>query len=129
MKRMILMVIMMLVSFTAFAATPETSKPMINKEIVRKLAYIDIEGTPYEDVVITLKSVSDSFCLDNRVKVKVSNLTGKIIWKKTIKNAYLYVFSSGQVQVGQPKFDQIVIRKSPSSDTYTGKIREYEGIF
>ena len=54
--------------------------------------------------------------------------------KKTFRNVFLYVFSDGQVQVGQPtgkkkSFNQIIITKSASSDDYVGMIREKEGIY
>lgn len=109
----------------------EKSKPLTDKEIVRKVSVLDIEGRIYEDVVVTMKSVSpDHFFTERyRVKVKVIDSNSKIIWKKTLKNSYLYVFSDGQVQVGKPKFDQLVIYKSQYSGCWKGSIREFEGIF
>ncbi len=55
-------------------------------------------------------------------------MNGVKVWKKTMKNAYLYVFLNGQVQVGQPKFSKILIYKNDSG-SYIGKIREKEGIY
>ena len=68
------------------------------------------------------------------MKVKVLDENGKSIYKKTFRNVFLYVFSDGQVQVGQPtgkkkSFNQIIITKSASSDDYVGMIREKEGIY
>ena len=54
---------------------------------------------------------------------------GKKIWKKTLKNVFLYVFSNGQVQVGKRGFDQILIQKSSYTGDFIGKIREKEGIY
>ena len=109
----------------------ETTKPMIDTEIERTVSVIDIEGTTYEDVKITIKSISpDYFLFDKyRVKVTIKDKNGKKIWKKTLNNAFMYVFKNGQVQIGKPNFDQIVIYKSPFSNSYYGVIREREGIY
>lgn len=64
-----------------------------------------------------------------KVKVTIKNAEGKKIWKRTLKNAYLYVFSSGQVQVGKNNFDQVVIYRVPSIDDFVGKIRVKEGVY
>ena len=47
--------------------------------------------------------------------------------EKTFKNCYLYIFSNGQVQVGQPKFNQIVI--SRAGERWFGEIKEKEGVW
>lgn len=108
----------------------ETARPLKDTEIERRVAIMDIEGKYYENVVVTLKSTSpDYFFTDKyKVKVKIVDEKGKTIWKKTLKNVFLYVFSDGQIQVGKQNFDQIVIHKSSYGDFY-GKIREKEGIF
>lgn len=105
----------------------EKSKPLTDKEIVRKVSALDIEGRIYEDVVVIMKSVSPDYFFTGRyrVKVKVIDSNSKIVWKKTLKNSYLYVFSDGQVQVGKPKFHQLIIY----SGSWKGIIREFEGIF
>ena len=42
-----------------------------------------------------------------------------------MKNAYLYVFSDGQIQVGRPKFSQLVIYSGKRANKYEkGIIRE-----
>ncbi len=47
-------------------------------------------------------------------------------WKKTFKNAYLYLFSSGQIQVGQPKFTKILVYKGRSgSYVEFGNLKEF----
>ena len=95
------------------------------------MAYLDIEGEIYENVTILFKSVTpDYFITDKyKVKVKVTNKKGKSVYKKTFKNAFLYVFSDGQIQVGKNNFNQIVVTKPDSLDDYIGIIREKEGVY
>lgn len=104
----------------------ERAKPMFNAEIVRHLAILDIEGETYFDVEVTIKSNS---ALKPKVKIFIKEKGGELIWKKTLKHSYLYVFSSGQVQVGRPNFDQILIHKSKNGISFVGKIREKEGVY
>jgi hypothetical protein len=108
----------------------ETAKPMTDTEIERNVSIMDIEGKEYENVKVTLKSISPDYFISDIYKVKVTivDMNGNVVWKKTLKNDYLYVFSSGQIQVGKPNFDKILIQKN-SSGTYSGKIREKEGIY
>ncbi len=54
---------------------------------------------------------------------------GKRFGKKTFYNAFMYVFSNGQVQIGKPNFHQLVIFKSTFGNSYNGVIREYEGVY
>lgn len=108
----------------------EKTKPMLNKEIVRKVSSIDIEGSLYENVEVTIKSMNGFTIYDiDRVKVTIRNEEGKKIWKKTLSNAYMYVFRNGQVQVGQPNFNQLVIYKSIKDNKFIGIIREKEGVY
>ena len=124
------LLILLFFSFNSIIYSQETSKPLTDTEIVRNVSILDIEGKEYKNVIVTLKSISpDYFITDkHKVKVTVEDMNGKKVWKKTMKNAYLYVFSSGQVQVGLPKFNKIIIEKN-YSDSYIGKIREKEGVF
>ena len=82
-------------------------------------------------VIVTFKSNKPDFVWTDKYKVKVTvtDSSGKKIWNKTFKNSFLYVFSSGQIQVGKPNFDQIVIYKSLASGNWIGQVREKEGIF
>ena len=100
-------------------------------EVMRKVAVLDIEGKTYENVTISFKSTTpDYFITDKyKVKVKVVDENGKSIYKKTLKNAFLYVFSNGQIQVGKPNFNQILITKSELTDNNIGVIREKEGVY
>ena len=78
-----------------------------------------------------MKSTSPDYFITDKYKVKVtiSDSNGKKVWKKTLKNVFLYVFSDGQVQVGKRNFNQIVIQKSSLTGDFFGKIREKEGIY
>jgi len=120
----------LLFNFTISLFSQETAKPMTGTEIVRNVSRIDIEGKEYENVKITLKSISPDYFFSDIYKVKVTivNMEGKVVWKKTLKNVFLYVFSSGQIQVGKPNFDKILIQKNYLGE-FNGKIREKEGIY
>ena len=123
--------LMLSLSFTGFAQEPESARPLTDTELVRKVAVMDIEGELFDNVVVTLKSTSPDYIITDKYKVKVTivDANGKKIWKKTLKNVFLYVFSNGQVQVGKRNFDQILIQKSSSTGNFIGIIREKEGIF
>lgn len=130
-KIFVLFVVMFFTTSWAFAQNePETAKPLTDMEVVRKVAYLDIEGQFYENVTISFKSVSPgNFIFKYRVKIKVVDKKGKLVYKKTFKNAFLYVFSDGQIQVGHKNFNQVLITKSISSDDNIGVIREKEGVY
>lgn len=104
---------------------------MTDTEIVRKCAILDVEGKYYEDVTVTIKSNQpDYFWTDKyKVKVTVTDVSGAKVWNKTFKNAFLYVFSSGQIQIGKKNFDQMVISKPSTSGDWIGIVREKEGVY
>ena len=122
-------------SFAFSAFGQEETEPLLDKEVVRKVYSLDIEGELYHDVKVTMKSISpDGFFTDKyRVKVTVEKEVDgkkKKIWRKTLKNAFLYVFSNGQIQIGQLNFDQIVIFRSPFLyESFEGRIRIKEGVY
>ena len=128
-KMSVLLLIMLFTCPLAFAQSePETAKPLTDMEVVRKVAFLDIEGKYYEDVTMSFKSITpDYFISKYKVKVKVVDKNGK--YEKTLKNVFLYVFSNGQIQVGKKNFDQIVVQKSKSTDENIGIIREKEGVY
>ena len=131
-KMFVLLLIMSFMSSLAFAQNePETAKPLTDMEVVRKVAFLDIEGKYYEDVTMSFKSITPDYFISDKykVKVKVVDKNGKSIYKKTLKNAFLYVFSNGQIQVGKKNFDQIVVSKSKTTDENIGIIREKEGVY
>ena len=74
-------------SLTLAQNEQETAKPLTDMEVVRKVAYLDIEGEIYENVTILFKSVTpDYFITDKyKVKVKVTNKKGKSVYKKLLK--------------------------------------------
>ncbi len=143
MKKFIVLLIFTL-SFDSFAFAqsvkdePEKASPMQNAELIRKVLSLDIEGKLYTDVVVAIKSISitspnlisGNYSEKYRVKVKVMDSDGKTVWNKTMKNVYLYVFSNGQVQVGKPNFDKLVIYSDKRDNKYEkGIIREKEGVY
>lgn len=131
-RKITLLVIMFLTSTFAFTQSePGTTTPLTDMEVVRKVAILDIEGEIHEDVIISFKSTTpDYFITDKyKVKVKVVDKKGKSVYKKTFKNAFLYVFSNRQIQVGKPNFNQILITKSELTNSNIGIIREKEGVY
>ncbi len=89
--------------------------------------FLDIEGEYFDDVTITFKSISPDYFFTHTYRVKVTDSNKKVIYNKTLKNAFLYVFSDGQIQVGRVNFDQIIIYNY--NGDYYGTIREKEGIY
>ena len=73
-----------------------------------------------------MTKITYTYVLD---KAKMSVLLLIMLYKKTLKNVFLYVFSNGQIQVGKKNFDQIVVSKSKSTDENIGIIREKEGVY
>lgn len=130
-KLLLLLTMFLHVSLSFAQSEPETAKPLTDMEVVRNVAYLDIEGKIYEDVTMTFKSITPDYFISDRyrVKVKVVDKDGKSVYKKTLKNVFLYVFSSGQIQVGKRNFDQIVVKKSSLTGDNIGVIREKEGVY
>lgn len=106
----------------------ETAKSLYSTEIERRVSVLDLEGVLLHDVVITMKSNS-VYGMTDKVKVKIVNSKGKLLLKKTFKNSCLFVFSSGQVQVGKDNFSKLVITKSSDGINYIGILREKEGVY
>lgn len=133
MKRIILFMLVILSIIPGYAQDDdkEKSRPSFDTEIVRRCSFLNIEGKSYSDVVVTLKSISpynnNNLTDKYKVKVKVTDENGKKIYKKTFSNSYLYIFSNGQIQVGKPKFNQILIQKALTS--WFGEINEKEGVW
>jgi len=117
--------------FTFAICSAEEVSPSYHTEIERKVSYMDIEGTIYYDVVVNLKSNEPDYVwvTKGKVRVTITDKEGKVIYKKKLKDAYLYIFRSGQIQVGKKNFDKLVIFKSDYSNSYSGKIREMEGVY
>lgn len=133
MKRILLFLMMLTINIVGFAQSDETEKasPMTDTEIVRKCAILDVEGKYYDNVTVTIKSNQPDFFFTDKYKVKVTvtDASGSKVWNKTFKNAFLYVFPNGQIQVGKPNFDKLVITKSSSTGEWIGMVREKEGVY
>lgn len=133
MKRILLFLMMLTINIVSFAqnSEPEKAKPMTDTEIVRKCAILDVEGKYYDNVTVTIKSNQPDFFFTDKYKVKVTvtDTSGSKVWNKTFKNAFLYVFPNGQIQVGKPNFDKLVITKSSPTGDWIGGVREKEGVY
>lgn len=131
MKRIIFLLITCMTMALGYAKSdePEKSSPSRDTEIVRRCPFMNIEGEYYFYVTVTLKSISPDYFFTDKYKVKiiVSDKYGNKIYKKTFKNSYLYIFSNGQIQVGKPKFTQVLITKE--DDGWYAEIKEKEGIW
>lgn len=121
---------LLLFSHSVFSFAQEKTSPIADVVIERNVTVLDLEGKTYENVTVRFKSVSPSNSIWGiyRVSVKIKNSEGETIWKKAFNNAYLYVFSDGQVQVGKPNFNMIVIFENDDG-SYSGTIREKEGVY
>lgn len=110
---------------------PEKTLPLTDVAVVRRVDRLDLDGVILRNVEVTLKPVSPDYLINDKYKVKVlvTDFRGKKIWKKTLKGVFLYVFSSGQIQVGKKNFRPLVIWEPTLTDGTTGIIREKEGIY
>tara|TARA_B100000953_G_scaffold299688_1_gene300388 strand:+ start:273 stop:662 length:390 start_codon:yes stop_codon:yes gene_type:complete len=108
----------------------ERTIPLTDTEIIRNVSSIDIEGIEYKNVKVIMKSISPDYVFSDKYKVKVTieDMDGKKVWKKTLKNDYLYVFSKGEIQVGRRNFTKILIYKNEFG-SFIGMVREKEGIY
>ena len=133
MRKLLLFLVMLTINIVSFAqnSEPEKAKPMTDTEIVRKCAFLDVEGKYYDNVTVTIKSNQPDFFFTDKYKVKVTvtDASGSKVWNKTFKNAFLYVFHNGQVQVGKPNFHQMIISRADSSSEWIGMVREKEGVY
>ena len=133
MRKLLLFLVMLTINIVSFAqnSEPEEAKPMTDTEIVRKCAFLDVEGKYYENVTVTIKSNQPVFFFTDKYKVKVTvtDASGSKVWNKTFKNAFLYVFSCGQIQIGKKNFNQMVISRSSTSGDWIGIVREKEGVY
>lgn len=128
MKKIVLMFLLLVSNIIGiFAQEVETAIPLFKTEVVRKVAILDMEGKYYSDVVMTFKSTSPT--LFGKVKVTARNSEGKIIWKKTLKDVFLYVFSDGHIRVGQWNYTKIMVMKSNKDGSFFSIVREKEGIY
>lgn len=131
-KTFIITLLFSMFSFISFAQSEndvEESYPSTDIEIERFVRGIDIEGEIYENVIVNIKSFSpDDIHSKYRVKIIIKDENNKKIYDKTFNNTFLYVFSNGQIQIGIPKFDKMII-SSKYTGNYWGIIREKEGVY
>ena len=130
MKRLFSILALSLCLMSASAQEKESVHPVMGQvEIARICDVVDIEGSIVKDAVIYLKTgkTAFSYSISNKVDVKVKQ-GKKTIFHKKLKNAYLYIFSNGQVQVGQPRINNIIIGRD-SDGSIVGQIRIMEGIW
>ena len=109
---------------------PEKVAPLHDTEIIRNVDVMSIEGVTYYDVKVELRTISPDYVIHDkeRVKIKIKNATGKIIYKKTLASVYLYLYTDGQIEVKQKNFLKLLIWKSKNSGYTLGEIKEKEGL-
>ena len=115
-KMSVLLLIMLFTCPLAFAQSePETAKPLTDMEVVRKVAFLDIEGKYYEDVTMSFKSITPDYFISDKykVKVKVVDKNGKSIYKKTLKNVFLYACVTAWVSMTVLSEDYALSRMLP----------------
>lgn len=103
-KMSVLLLIMLFTCPLAFAQSePETAKPLTDMEVVRKVAFLDIEGKYYEDVTMSFKSITPDYFISDKykVKVKVVDKNGKSIYKKTLKMFFYMCFQMVKYKWGK----------------------------
>lgn len=127
----LLTILVLLLTFSIGAIAQETVFPTYDTEIVRKVTFMDIEGMFYNNVVVTMKSAKqDYFITDkHKVKVNVKDTNGKTVWKKTLKNVYMYVYSKGKIEIKNGQFVKMIIWREDSEGRVFGEVREKEGIY
>lgn len=121
-------------SHSQTATTPEVQsvKPVRNAMVERKVVAIDVDGVTYENVNVSMQAVNHRYYNRNKVKIVIRDVMGKKLWSKTFSDVFLYVFSDGQVQVGQGTFIQLLIEKiaKPTAEgEFKATFREKQGIF
>lgn len=128
----ILVMVLYALSISAQEEKHEYSRPLTDVEVVRRVDHLDIEGIIYRNVEVTLKPITPDYLINNKYKVKVvvKDAQGKKIWKRTLKGVFLYVFSTGQIQVAKQNFIPILIwQPSIEMGGILGAIREREGVY
>ena len=74
MKRIIIFILSLLslIYLHAQDSSRETAIPILDAEIVRKVARIDIEGENYYNVIVIIKSIKPDYFLQLNLKWKLS---------------------------------------------------------
>lgn len=135
-RLLFVMMMTLTMSFTCQASErmdgdTEKASPMPGMEVERKCVAIDIEGKKYDNVKVILESNNPDmfFTTTHKVSIVVKDENDKIIYKKKYSNTYLYIFHTGQIQVGNKNFSKLVIFKDKSDGEWYCVIREKEGVW
>ena len=126
MKKIVFILTLMLSAFTTVFAQL-TVKPTFDKEVVCQVTTLDDEGAIYDNVIVKMKCTVKFASSTCQTRVTICNQNGKKIAKKIYPDALLYVFDSGQIQVGKNGFTKMLIYKEKDGTT-VGKIRVNEGV-
>jgi hypothetical protein len=89
-----ILLIFLFFNFTTSLFSQETTKPLTDTEVMRNVSSMDIEGKEYENVKVTLKSISPDYFISDIYKVKVSivDADGKEVWKKKLSRMFFSMF-------------------------------------
>lgn len=116
---------------------PESVRPTYGEEIQRRVSVLTVvengHTSIWRDALVVLKSNTPDYFFTDKGNVKVQVTVPmpegeKVVFKKKFKDSYLYIFRSGQIQVGKPNFDKLVITPKKDGLTY-GEINEKEGVY
>ena len=111
MKKVITICYALLCAMCSFVAVAEeeadTAYPTAGANLYRRVSFAEINGKAYSNVEVELKSAKYSYwpfflnLFIKGVKVVVKDVdSGKMIYRKRFPDANLYVFPSGNIQVG-----------------------------
>lgn len=129
MKRYFLFLLAFSFAFVCFSQNGQQGrvKPLFNYKVVRNCNIFAIDGVAYNNVTVTIRSKNPGLFRDHyRVIVTVKNRENKTLYKKTFNDNFLYLFSSGQIQVGNPEFCCALIWWS--GGYWSGELDELNGI-
>lgn len=125
MKRLLLLLVLFLSMAIGYA---EETPPLYDVKIERHVGIAMIGDKLYKDVDVTVKSNNPvPGWTESAVRINVKDAEGKTVYKKKFYNLYLYVFSSGQIQVGKLNFNVAVITKKTGE--WYAIINEKEGVY
>jgi len=129
--KQLITVLVFLFTMVLSSAAQESARPLLDQEVVRNVSVINVEGTEYYNVTVSLKgqTTDKTDAKQYWVKVEIKEGDGNVVWKKTLLPACLYVYQSGQIEVGRKDLVQLIILKSEITEKLVGVIREKEGIY
>ena len=107
----------------------EESKPHFGIKFQKTVESIRIEDKYYANAVVYLKSNTPDYQFVTKGSVKVTvTVNDEVVYKKKMKDSYLYIFPSGKISVGKGNFSKLCLRRF-SDNKYRGVIDEKEGAF